>query len=168
MRELIAAANVVVPGREPHVDAVHHRVRLTHAISHRDRPHQHDRARERQSGASARHAEHRQEDEERHQRRAQILEDKKEDQRHGDRAGDGEHVFEARHASTPEETGQNPLFAQVPEAFPMAGEIAGQKEHQQNLDRFHGLERPEVDLGVVAGRPFAERQQQSEERQRTE
>ena len=35
MRQLIAAVHVVVPGRQPHVDAIHHRVRLAQVVTRR-------------------------------------------------------------------------------------------------------------------------------------
>ncbi len=51
-----------------------------------------------------------------------------------------------------EELRQHALFAQIAQPLPIAREVSGQKKHQQNLDRFHRLERPEVYFGIVAGR----------------
>ena len=45
MRQLVAAAHVVVPRREPHVDALHHGVRLAEAVADGDGRHHQRRAR---------------------------------------------------------------------------------------------------------------------------
>ena len=81
MRQLIAAVHVVVPGRQPHVDAIHHRRRFAQVISDRNAAHQQRDAEHRQSGSSARHREHREKQKSGDQRRAEILQQKEQDQR---------------------------------------------------------------------------------------
>ena len=76
----------------------------------------------------------------------------------------GHDVLQARHADAPEESREDALLAEVAQALPVAREVSGEEQDQQNLDELHRLERAEIDLRVVAGRAFAEREQQAEER----
>ncbi len=82
VRQLVAAVHVVVPRREPHVDALHHRARLPHAVPDGHRRHHQHHARHHQPGPPARHPEHREKHEEGHQRRPQVLQHEEQHQRH--------------------------------------------------------------------------------------
>ncbi len=62
------------------------------------------------------------------------------------------HMLEARQPDALEEFGQHAFFAQIAEPLPVAREVSGEEQHQQNLDRFHRLERAEVHLRIVARR----------------
>ena len=78
VRQLVAAAHVVVPGREPHVDTRSTTVvRLADAIADRNAGDQHHRRRASQPGASARDREHGQKQEAGDQRRAEVLQHEK-------------------------------------------------------------------------------------------
>ena len=63
---------------------------------------------------------------------------------------------------------EDALFAQIAQPLPIAREVAGQEEHQQNFDQLHRLERAQVHLGVVAAGAASEDEQQAEQRERGE
>ena len=69
----------------------------------------------------------------------------------------------ARHASA-----RDARFAQIAQAFPLTGEVAREKHHQQDFDQLDGLEDAQVHFGVVARRAAAERHQEAEQGQRGE
>ena len=46
---MIAAVNIVIPGRKPHIDALHHRIRLSEFVSHGDAANQERDAEESQA-----------------------------------------------------------------------------------------------------------------------
>ena len=81
MRQLIAAVHVVVPWREPHVDALHHGGRFAQVISDSHAADQQHDAEHGQSGASARDGEHREKQKSGDQRRAEILQQEEQAQR---------------------------------------------------------------------------------------
>ena len=160
---MVAAVNVVIPRRQPHIDALDHGLRLAHPVAHEHRAgHQHQ-PRQRQRQTAARYAEHGKEQEDDDQRRPQIFQHEE----HGDRDRDAHHhrrhVLQPGYAEAAEQAGEEAPFAQVAQPFPVARAIAGQKDHQQDFDQLHRLEDAEIHLGVVAGRATAEAQQQAEQ-----
>ena len=168
VRQLIAAVDLVVPWGEPHVDALHHGLGLAQTVADEHRcHHQHD-AGDHQSRTPARRSEHREEHEERYQRGAHVFQYEEEHQSSGGRDADRDYVLHSRQSDALEEFREDTFFTQVAQALPIAREVAGQKEHHENLDELDGLERSEIDLGVVACRPFAECQEQAEESERQE
>src|SRR5215472_13934913 len=55
------------------------------------------------------------------------------------------------------------LLAEIAETLPMSREVTGEKQHQQNLDQFHGLKRSQIHLGVVSGGAAAERNKRAKQ-----
>jgi len=53
----------------------------------------------------------------------------------------------------------------VAQVFPFAGEVSRQEQHQQQLDRLHGLKRAEVHFGIAARGTRTEANQQCEQQQ---
>ncbi len=163
VRDLIAAANVVVPRRGPHRDAVHHGVRRLCPIAHVHTAHQQHQPHHGQSGPAARDGEHRQEQKPGHQRRPQILQDEE----HQQRAAGGPHhrqgVTKTRQVEPPQPGRKQVFLTQVAQPFPFAREVRRHEEHQQDLDRLHRLERPQVHLRVTSGRPRPPQHQRHEQ-----
>ena len=60
------------------------------------------------------------------------------------------------------------LAAHVPEQLPPAGEVSGEKQREQQTDRFDRLHRPEIDLARRSSRARAEQDQQYRQRQRAD
>src|ERR1017187_3153257 len=79
-----------------------------------------------------------------------------------DRAGHRHQVRQARHAQTYTHAPQT-LLAQVPEPLPIAREVTGQENDDQNLNGFDRLKGSQVDLLVAGAGPAAEAQQQGEQ-----
>ena len=93
VRQLIAAVDVVVPRREPHIDALHHGVRRARAIPDGDRRHHQDDAAIASAGRPRATREHRQKHEQRDQRRPQVFQHEKEHERDARRHQHRKHML---------------------------------------------------------------------------
>jgi len=103
----------------------------------------------------------------RKQRRPQILLKKKEHERQANADDNRQRVLAAGQIHP---VGQpdfsNHLAAKLPQQLPSAREIAGQKEREQQADRFDWLNRTEIDLGRAAPGSGTKQNQQDRQRER--
>ena len=158
MCQLIAAVDVVIPGRQPHIDALHDSMRRPCSITDSDRRHHQNDCRHRKRRAPARHAEHREKYEQRDQRRPQVLQNEKE---HDGDARCHQHRQDMFGAC--DTAAREALFTQIPQTLPDTREVTRQKHDEQNFDQLDGLEDAQIHFCVVARRSAAECHQQTEQ-----
>ena len=74
-----------------------------------------------------------------HERGTHVLQGEEKNQGARNGSHDRQGVIDPRKFEPREPTRNEILFAELPEPFPIVREITGQKEDQQELDKFNGL-----------------------------
>ena len=129
--------------------------------------HEQQESGDRHPDAAARDGVDREKDAAQKQRRTEILLKEKEQERQADASEHRQHVFGARQVDPfRHRTSRMTCAAQRSQQLPAAGEVAGEKQRQQQPNRFDRLHRPQIDLRGAVPRTGAERDQQHRQRQR--
>ena len=162
---LVAAPHRIAPRREPHGDAIVHGLRSSQEISGQKAAAQRRHAKNRQRRTVPGNCIERKKDRREHQRRAQIALQIEEQHRHADPQHHRRRVLQTRQLHAGD---HKTLFVQLAQQRPAFREIPGQEEHQQNLDRFHRLERSQVYPRVAAGGSRSEEDQGHRKRNRSQ
>ncbi len=162
VRDLIAAPHGIVPGRPPHLHALHHGVRVADGVAGREAPDQHQQTRRDHRRAPAGDAVEREEDAGEHHGRAEVLleEEEQQHQRHAD--DDRQQVVEPRDVE-PQPVAADARLLQRAQELPPVREVAREKQHDEDADRLDGLHAHQVDLGVAGAGPAAEGDQEQRE-----
>ena len=110
-----------------------------------------------QRHAVARDGVHRQENAREQQRRSEISLQEKQQQGRTDPDDEGQDVFEAWEPQpSRQRVGSDRGGVHLAEQLPSAGEVASEKQRQQQADQLDRLHRPEIHLGPTRARSIAE------------
>ena len=165
LRQVIASGlDEVVPRREPHRHAPRDRSGHLQPVANREGQDQRAASGQCGGGPAARDCVEREKEQAEHQGRPEVLlkKEKQSRQRHACDHRNG--ITQARDVESLQPPGEaSARLLQLAEELPTPGEIRGQEEHQQELDRLHRLDRDgahhQIHLGVAPSRPGAEDQQ---------
>ena len=162
MDNLFTATNVVIPRGQPHIDALMDRVWILEKISAKEAGEHQRQASYSQQSPIARHGIQREKYAGDQQCGPEVLLQEKEDQEHGDRDQYRQQIFEPGYVDVPGNARQlRPAFLQYPQELPTLGEVAGEKEHDQDFDELYRLEAKQVHFRIAdSGTVFEDDQRQ--------
>ena len=167
VRDLIAAADAVVPRRLPHVDALDHRGRIAGDVGRGERADQRGQAQRGQAPAVARDAVGDEERAGEDQRRAEVAleEEEQQHQRHAD--GDRDQVGDAGQVQALQDRVlPRQRLGQLAQPLPAPREVAGQEQRDERPDGLDRLHAEQVDLDAAAAGARAEHEQQHRQAER--
>ncbi len=148
VRDLVAAPHRIVPGRPPHLHALHHRVRVADGVAGREASDQHQQARRDHRRAPPGHAVEREEHAGEHHGRAEVLLEEEEQQHQRHPGDDRQQVVEPRDVE-PQSVAPDARLLQRAQELPPVREVARQEQHDEDADRLDRLHAHQVDLGVA-------------------
>jgi hypothetical protein len=167
VRDLVAAADAVVPRRFPHVDALDDGRGVADGVGGGERSDQRRQSQRRQAPAIAGDAVGDEEGAGQDERRAEVAleEEEQQHQRHAD--GDGNHVGDAGKVQPLQDRVlPRQRIGQLAQPFPAPREVAGEEDRDERPDRLDRLHAEKVHLDAAAARAGAEHHQQHRQAER--
>ena len=163
LRQVIAAAEEVVPRRQPHVQAAAHGGGVADLVGHREGGDQQGAPHQGHPRLAAGDAVEGEEEEGEDQRRPEVPLQEEEDQHQADGEQRRQQVLQLGDLQLPRQAGAG--LRDLAQELPAVEEVAGQEEHDEDLDRLHRLPAEEVHLGVAAAGAAAEEDQHHREQE---
>ena len=149
MRQLIAAADIVIPGGGTHIDSLCDGFGVAGRVRRPEDKDDGAQTSDGETGAIARDRIERQEQTADHERRAQIFQQEEHGDGNEDANGDRQQILQPGYGEEAQTAQRTALLLQVTQRIPVAREVAGKEEDQQKPDHFYGLEEPEIHFGVA-------------------